>query len=475
MSDQAQSPRVAFRLPAGLGGAMVSAIGAYFLADDTVSGEQWSAFAAFVWSIHRDSAGVPGQIVAPEAIWDLADPPWSRVGPMGYGKVGWLIPEPSGDSLWLVGLWPPGSETIVRLGRDNSAPALTTLIGYSDGGQDAWQSWSGGGLLIDLVILRSQPPGAADGDGFVLITETTAGPESPRSDTVSRAFAEGLRFVDSAGVVGQTRRYRVASQCAAETSAFVAAPLITISPHWNISLSDNEIDLTVGSGSDTVGKLVLTNLDSDSLLVGMAPEIFLRSGLAASLQSDPMVLRATPDTLLLAAGSAGTVYLLSDSDHFDPGEYAGWLRLEVRGVGAPFRDRWSVPVRATVDAQTGVLDSMSGWFKPRDFTLEARAQPNPWSDRLTIDITLPDNLLPDGADGGSAPAPVAALEVAVFNILGVEVARASPQFVQGLSRDHDGLHTSVDFPRSRAWPSGVYFCRVRWGRYSKIVPVVRIR
>jgi len=489
------TPRTAFRFPPGLGGALVHTVGAYFLAAQGVSSERWDALAAFGWSLHQDSVGVPGRAIASPVSWDLgADT--IRSGRTVVREVGWYIPEAVGDSLWLVGRWPENADSVVRIGRDNlPPPSLPTLIGCVDEiGQDRWDSWLQFGLLANVVILRSEhaapvlrisspPPTeeqkllSGNSIDFIVVTETVAGLGSPEAETTSVDPSAGLRYHDTLCSAGQARQYHIATSCAAETSQYASTQPLSVPQHCNISLFPNEIAIFIGATGDSTAKLSISNLDPDTLLVTM-PELLRlgASGSSALFSSNTFTLRVSPDSLMLEPDSSGTVTLSSQGTIEGLGEFRGELPVLVRAKGQARVDRWVVTVRATVDARTGVGNDPSGapagW--PRD-SLGVLAEPNPFGDQLVLAILLPDKWLSGDGMVSTAADGMGVFEASIFNLLGRMVASVPLSALPLEAGTNQRTRLSVVFPRTGAWSSGVYFCRVRWGRYCRVVPVVHMR
>ncbi|MEW5700855.1 MAG: hypothetical protein AB1792_01310 [Candidatus Zixiibacteriota bacterium] len=483
-------PRVAFRLPVAEGGALLHSIGAYFFAAADVTELEWDSLAAFHWSVHTDSDGVPGPALLPGISWDLGDGPWIRFGSMGYRTVDWRLPESIAGSIWLVGLWPLGADGVVRLGRDDLPPALETLVGYSDNGEAAWQPWSGGGIFVDAVLLKSLPnePGAlgsslmaeeASQDGnpaFILTANAVSGPRSPHSDTIQGTFFGGLQYADTGIVVGQSHEYRLAAVNGGDTSAWVGTGPVFVPSRWGISLSGSEIHIHARLGETATASLGLENIGIETLRVALADSFSLapshgpQAGPAGSIG-----IRVTPSLVNLPPYSRDSATISIFGLATELGSYSGFLPMVVEGSGRPDRDRWLLEVTATVDANTGVSERGDDKGSVRGDGLPVvTVRPNPFSDKLAVDIVLSDNAFHEWACSGgrSLTGPI---EVSLVNVMGATVASHLASSELSWAGDRLTNLATVEFEGTGALSSGVYFCRVTWGHYSHVVPVVLIR
>lgn len=477
---------VAIRIPDAAAGRLVHSVKAYFVAGDGVPAGLWASAASFAWSVRRDSSGQPGAMVEPETLWDLGLDSTLRGGGWRTGLLDILLPDSTQEAYWLVGRWPETARGVVLLGAEAGFSEVSVVLGLRDG-QEAfqWAPISQPRLMIELEFLAIGDATDINASGvdlditaveFEILTEVVEGPGAPGVDTSSVLLPNELRFRDEPGV-GQTLEYSVRAICGAEASDWVYAGRTTVWSHWDVSVQPSSIIAQLDGGSETTFTVSLTNSGQSPVVVLPDGLIFLRNNKLES--SDSIQVRVDFDSLVVLSGATLDARLTVLAGYAALGRYSGTIGLRIAPADRYPIDHYLVFLDIDVGMRTGVEDPFpdrsSGVAQHGE--LHVRALTNPFGDEIVLLVHAEDrgaNMHETNELMGSTRS-FSGGEAALYNVLGQELARLVIPSDGGSLPGAISENLRITFSGTRYWPSGVYFCRVRWGNQQRTVQLVHVR
>ena len=461
--------RIAIKLPPCPATALLHAIRAYFIGDEGVNSETWSVRAAFAWSLHADSQGVPGAALYPEQTWLIGENPSLRSGGWYQDVLDWWIPDTLNARLWLVGQWPELARQVVELGADNQTrpSEIELMAGYSDASGAQWIAITEPGLLIDIGLLHTQPVAnetISPGESLLVLRDLVSGPLSPSLDTVWLTNGGPFVWYDSLPIAGQVLRYGVSMPCSSDVNPSWASdfrvPVIK-----SLDLSPESLLTQLHPGSDSVLSILFKNQETDSLLITLDPiqlamdEVRFSMALASSINLFP-----DPDSMLLAPGESLSTSLTVPLSDLTTDTYSSWLIAQVRKTDGTLIERRAAFIRFGFDLTTSVEDRSfedhgGGDSPPRSRYPELFLTSTHGTFEDRIELQLQVHRRPSVRSARTIADVPASAEITVCNVLGRKVKhQVIPVRFQ---TDGETSKTILVIDGTSRWSSGVYLVRVR--------------
>jgi hypothetical protein len=209
--------------------------------------ERWAAAQPLSFSLHIDSAGLPGARLGDV----VAISPSAGGVPDSGGNLMVQFDLPfrttSPESVWVVMSWPAGEPDLIRFGVDDTPHRGNTLFHVAQQADPYWMPWTWHNPLFSLNVLQyssscnSNSLAAADttislprlltGDSFVVErVESRAGEEPVVGEALGTASPGRLCFYDTSVIAGSAYQYGIRAVVGADTTAPDTVSILAATP-----------------------------------------------------------------------------------------------------------------------------------------------------------------------------------------------------------------------------------------------------
>jgi len=434
---------------------------------------QWLEGALLRVSLCPDENGYPGTPLLRPLEYRPADLGILPTGGFLNIALDQAAPVPPLNSIWILIEWPPAEPDLVSIGVDDQSPTFRSLYADASQGDDCWETWVDHNPMVssdcDLPGLPSESP-----EYFILErTGRVDGVVMPEEYYRFRISGDRTCLYDSNRYVNYLYEYRVRAVELSDSSD-AARVLVDPAPPFECEWVLPETFIGEPLQSPCLPYEIISLHDaplSVRFVAGWLVPTALLNASQSAYNPDSVTLWMATDVITVQPGQTGLVELFPDGGEGLIGSYYWTSIFEVSTEWeghATYRFQGDVEFSETV----GVTEEHIARYED---SVSVRIFPNPGHDRCWIEIGFPlRNRRTEPGDARLARAFGGAYTITAYDVLG----RAINHFDKPIA-GNNGETVRVLFDGNNKngtpLPSGLYFIRVNYGRWSTCRKFILLR